>query len=138
MTNEGQTTKTPNSPYIDPRVPQLLEALQDRDWQQRARAAETLGKIGDPATVPHLLWALYGDRDEWARASLIRNLGKIGDPSAIPALAEQLNDTSWWFDQRICDIAAAALEAIGTPEALDVVGKWRREQENTPRKEAGN
>ncbi|MBL8145938.1 MAG: hypothetical protein JNL34_06095, partial [Anaerolineae bacterium] len=56
------------------------------------------------------------------------SLGRLGDEAAVPKLIEHLNDFGGadWDQQRVCDVAAAALEAIGTQEAAAAVVQWRR------------
>jgi HEAT repeat protein len=56
-------------------------------------------------------------------------------PGIVPILRDLLSDTSETVDDifdtptRICDVAAEALENIGTPEALEAVRQWREGQE---------
>jgi HEAT repeat protein len=108
----------------------LLQALGDEDALVCDAAGEALAKIGAPS-VPGLLNALL-DVSPNVRGAAIEALGKIGDTDAVSGLIECLSDTGkpWLSDERICDLAARALENIGTKEALNATRDWRRV--NTP------
>ncbi len=111
----------------------LLSALQDPVLMVKDAAGEELGKM-DGAALPGLL-ALLNDPalDADTRGVIIETLGRIADPSTVDILILCLEDESAprMEEWRICDLAAAALERIGTPEALDAVAEWRREQQPT-------
>ncbi len=84
--------------------------------------------------VPGLLSAL-ADWDGSVRRGAAWALGEIGDGRAVAGLAELLNDPSGGLfgeGGRVCDIAAEALERIGTAEAVDVVRAWREAGEIRP------
>jgi HEAT repeat protein len=79
------------------------------------------------AAVPGLLNALH-DADGNVRRAAAWLLGKSGDARAVPGLIGLLPDTGggmFGIGERVCDIAAEALERIGTPEALAAVEAWR-------------
>lgn len=103
----------------------LLEALRDSDYLVSDAAAAALGRAGAPA-VPGLLAALDDDNPD-VRGRVVEALGKIGDPAAVPELIRLLQDerTPGRESQRICDVAAAVLEQIGTPEAVEALAAWR-------------
>lgn len=66
-------------------VPALIAALHHESVHIASNAAQTLGKIGDPAAVDALLEALSDF--EWAlRKQAVRALGHIQDPRALPFL----------------------------------------------------
>ena len=104
----------------------LAGVLGDGDSDVRQAAAWALGKIGDARAVEALVGAL-GDEKSWVRKAAARALGKIGDARAVKPLMELLSDTAkpWRSDERVCDVAAWALERIGTEEALEAVRRWR-------------
>jgi HEAT repeat protein len=107
----------------------LLKAMTDRERFVRLAAIDALGKIKDRRAVPSIMTALR-DTDLDIRWFAATALGKIGDASAVPALIEHLQDKEmpkWEETQRVCDVAIAALELIGTPEAQSAVQQWRRE-----------
>lgn len=106
-------------------VPSLIEALQDTDEGVRKEADYALARIGTPA-LPRLLKTLQS-KDPDIRAAVIKVLGRIGDARAVPDIVACLPDTSWprTEDVRVCDLAAIALEHIGTDEALSALDTWR-------------
>jgi len=86
----------------------LLRLLSDPDRDIRARAAHSLGLIGDPNFTPDLLKALKDP--EWpVRAMTAKALGKLARPEAVRPLAEALRDKEWWV--RIN--AAEGLKSMG-------------------------
>jgi HEAT repeat protein len=86
----------------------LLRLLSDPDRDIRARAAHSLGLIGDPNFTPDVLKTLSDP--EWpVRAMAAKALGKLGRPEAVEALGSALKDKEWWV--RIN--AAEALRSMG-------------------------
>ncbi len=76
-------------------VPLLIKLLSDPDRDIRARAAHSLGLIGDPNFTPDLLRSLKDPA--WpVRAMAAKALGKLGRPEAVPPLREALKDREWW------------------------------------------
>jgi HEAT repeat protein len=104
----------------------LNAALRDREPFVRRAAAEALGELRPPLDTAGLLGALE-DEDAFVRMAAAEALGRLGDTSAVPRLTEHLSDYGGaeWDEQRVGDVAAAALEAIGTPEAMLAVRQWR-------------
>ena len=105
----------------------LIAALADREPFVRRAAAEALGELRLPVQTEALIGAL-DDEDAFVRMAAAESLGRLGDEAAVPKLIEHLNDFGGadWDQQRVCDVAAAALEAIGTQEAAAAVVQWRR------------
>ncbi len=105
----------------------LLAALKDREPFVRRAAAEALGELRGPIKSAALIGAL-NDEDVFVRMAAAEALGRLGEVSAVARLIEHLNDMGGaeWDQQRVCDVAAAALEAIGSQEAVLAVGQWRR------------
>jgi hypothetical protein len=101
-------------------VPELIEALNEGDWQVRNQAAVVLGAIGPEAkdAVPALMDVLQDD-DKYFRSHGAMALGKIGSEAraAVPALIKLLQDD----EEDVRREAAAALGRIG-PEAKEAVG----------------
>lgn len=112
-------------------VPSLVEALLDENEDVRREASYALARIGRPA-LPRLLKSLYHNNPDM-RAAAIKVLGHIGDASAVPDLIACLPDTDWpeMEEARICDLAAIALEYIGTDDALAAVDAWRHGGKST-------
>lgn len=112
----------------------LVSALDNkRDWV-RTEAVKALGLSGNKRAVEPII-AILDNSDGWMRLYGVRALGMIGDERAVPALIERLSDTwvdpeAWSFGEgRVCDVAAAVLERIGTPEALEAFQIWLKENE---------
>ncbi|MBL8147873.1 MAG: HEAT repeat domain-containing protein, partial [Anaerolineae bacterium] len=104
----------------------LIAALSDPEPFVRRAAAEALGELRLPVRTEQLIGAL-DDEDAFVRMAAAESLGRLGDEAAVPKLIEHLNDFGGadWDQQRVCDVAAAALEAIGTQEAAAAVVQWR-------------
>ena len=72
-------------------IKDLLQALRDRDWWVRVRAADALGTIGGPRVVEAVL-SLIKDKDEFVRRCAIEIL--------IPterARATKASFNLWWM-----------------------------------------
>ncbi len=99
-------------------TPLLLEALNDRDVDNRIYVLMALGELRDPAAVPRIEQAA-GDPDKDVRKTAYFTLGQIDDPSAVPALVRGLSaevpDVRW--------NAAMALSRFGDPRAVSVLGE---------------
>lgn len=92
------------------------------NWQDIVR-------IGEPA-VPGLI-SVLSDPDGTVRRGAAWALGQIGDARAVPWLIQALQDSAGGLlgiGERVCDVAAEALERIGTAEAVEAVRQWRRDQ----------
>lgn len=76
-----------------PAVPDLIQALRNRDPAVRKQAAEVLARMGSDAqpAVPDLI-RLLDDEDESIRKEAARTLGRIGPAAAaaVPALMRTL------------------------------------------------
>lgn len=109
----------------------LVRALSDTERFVRMAAIDALGKFRDPDTINDLL-TLLSDSDDAVRCFTVYALARIGHVQVVPALIACLEDTAvpYWEDRRICDIAAEALETIGTPAARGAVSEWKQQQAN--------
>jgi HEAT repeat protein len=88
-------------------LPALLAALNHSDPERGKVAAELLGRLRDPQTVPPLMKAMkYGAQP--IRANVVRALEEIGQP-AIEALRNALTDDYPYVRRE----AAAILERLG-------------------------
>jgi HEAT repeat protein len=103
----------------------LLWALRDGAYLVSDAAGVALGRAGAPA-IPGLLEALKDENPD-VRGRAVEALGKIGDTSVVSSLIALLPDeaTPHRETKRICDLAAAVLEEMGTPEALEALAQWR-------------
>jgi HEAT repeat protein len=107
-------------------VPELIEALRTEDDRGvRGLIIQALGKSGDNRAIPSLLEALNSKHIN-VRASATGALGQIGDATTVNNLARLLNDESEFVQQH----AIEALSDIDTPEALDIVTRWRNAKTN--------
>ena len=79
--------------------------------------------------IPGLLYALRSP-DLNVSAAAIDVVGAIGEQDAVPDLIKALDDVRKMqhSSQRVCDLAAEALEKIDTPEAITALMKWRKRQ----------
>ena len=105
----------------------LLDLLNDERLEVRRASAEVLGRIGDKAALSALIQLSHDDNPELRGAAVVA-LGKIGGAEAVARLLECLQDRgrARYEEKRVCDLAAEALEQIGTPEARAAVEAWRR------------
>lgn len=87
---------------------QIERLLRSPRWEERAGAAERLGRIGSVRAVPALLQVVRDtrDEDEDVRGAALRALGRIRDPAALPALIETLGVADAALPQRIAEIIA--------------------------------
>ncbi len=109
-------------------VEALITALNDQDEFVRQRVAQALGLLRSPLATPALLHALE-DRHKGVRWNAVVALGRIAPPEAVPALIRRLNDEDrpTIEDVPICEVAALALEVIGTQAAVQALAAWRRD-----------
>ncbi len=91
-------------------VDKLIKQLRNKHADERASAAELLGKSNDSRAVDPLIEALK-DTDANARANVADALGNLHDPRSIQALALSLNDSV----PNVKDHAARALIKLGSP-----------------------
>lgn len=115
----------------DPKaIPYLIAHAKDKDNWIRETVVEALGKIGDKSATLVLLTALK-DRTGSVRWQAAKALGEIKDETATEGLIERLSDRvkPYLKKQRICEVAAEALENIGTSEALAALEEWRHNQQ---------
>jgi HEAT repeat protein len=107
-------------------IPALTAALADQESLVRLAAATALGRIPDKTVIPVLLQALK-DADCHVRWAAVQALGRNPDVQAVPALIGCLQDHDgpYYEDQKIDDLAAAALLRIGTDEAIRAARMWQ-------------
>ena len=107
-----------NTAATDPHAAaaRLVTLLQDRDPQMRVTAAQALGKIAAPDTVPALLHSLE-DTEPAVRAMSAWALGRFGEDVLDQAgleLARRLDDPS----PAVKQAAAQALGAVGGTQTI--------------------
>jgi HEAT repeat protein len=89
-------------------VEALINALDYNNLLIREAAIQSLGKIGDPAAVPHLIPGLSDERFA-IRYSALKALESIGDMEAIPFI-QKIADTD--HDAFLRDEAVKAIKNI--------------------------
>ena len=99
--------------YTKIAVNSLSKKLDDNHPEIRAKAAESLGRIGSETAIPGLLKALE-DSDGFVRIKAAEALGNIGSETAIAGLLKALEDS--YFE--VCGYAAEALGKIGSETAI--------------------
>jgi HEAT repeat protein len=111
-------------------------------------AARTLIEMGDKSVEPQLVQATRHPVPK-VRMAAAQALGELCGPSAIPAIAPLLKDSTsesytflslsgnWRGPTTVGFIAAKVLDKIHTPEALDLVRQFRRDNPK-PEDERGN
>lgn len=88
--------------------------LTDKALLVRAAAAEALGRLGDPGTLPDLRSALadptnsYRGTSLWVRRHFVLAMASIGTDAAVPALRDALDDE----DPAVADAAVDGLEKV--------------------------
>ena len=103
----GDPSPQADSPEYAERLAHFIALLSDDDESSRWKAAEILGRIGDPAAVEDLIDTLWDD-DERVRVKAAWALGQIGDPQAIPSLRRLYR----MENEGVQEIIKEALDAI--------------------------
>ncbi len=93
----------------------FVRALQDRDINVAAAAAEALGRIGSRACVKPLVHSLKASA--WTRCSIAKSLGEIGGSDAVEALSQLTGDD----DPMVVFTAVDALATARDAEAFEVL-----------------
>jgi HEAT repeat protein len=89
------------------RLAHFIQLLTDENEGNRWKAAESLGRIEDPAAVDPLIDTLWDD-DSRVRLKAAWALGRIGDPRALRPLQRLYRMENEWAQE----IIGQALEAI--------------------------
>ncbi|MGZ4901842.1 MAG: HEAT repeat domain-containing protein [Halobacteriota archaeon] len=93
----------------EPAIEPLIVALEKERWDVRSSAIMVLERIGQPAARAFQI-ALTDD-DWFVRASAAKALGQIKAHTAVNSLIDCLSDKDWFVRER----AAEALGKIGEP-----------------------
>jgi HEAT repeat protein len=96
----------------------LIPALADPQWSVRARAAVSLGAMGDNRALAPLS-SLAASDVTTDRVAAMRAIGEIGDESALPLLEHGLRDPK----REVTHAALWGLSRLGTPESKSVLEK---------------
>jgi aminopeptidase N len=102
----------------DEEVVAALSATLNSDpfWGMRVLSAQTLGKIGDPSALKHLLAALDTNKEPVVRNYIVASIGNFKDAADLPAKLQSIaaNDSSY-------RARAAALESLGRTKSADAL-----------------
>jgi hypothetical protein len=83
--------------YYRDKIPQLIEGLKSKDWEERARCAYALGKSRDIRAVKPLMEIILKDKRAYVRVNAVIGIGYIEeynkDTTAVPSLISALQDT---------------------------------------------
>lgn len=93
-------------------VRDLIDALNDPDWQVREQSALSLGMIGDDTAISALAAQLKDPASD-VRVQAARSLGRLGGPTAARALLQHLDDPS----REVRLHVARSLSALAYPPA---------------------
>lgn len=96
-------------------VPHLIRLLERENSRLDEFIVRTLGKIGDPRSVPILVKTVLENPDDEARWFAGLALGKIGRDEAANLLAQSLRENA--FDSEPWRWALTALRNMGSPGA---------------------
>lgn len=111
--------------------PVLLELLPRTDSETQVEVLFGLGQVRCEAAIP-AIGALASQAPEALRIPALEALGRIGHPSALPILAEHLRRKGRIFktaeSPEVRLAAAKALVALGSAEAIDLVGRTLAEE----------
>jgi HEAT repeat protein len=99
---------------VDPKIQDIIKALQEGNADERQRAAIALSTSQNASAVEPLIKALE-DKDDFVRDFAVRALGSLGDPRAVEPLIKSLDDKSILVQRS----AARALGSIGDPKAVE-------------------
>jgi HEAT repeat protein len=81
----SEDTGEPEHDEYEERFAHYVGKLSDDNEANRWKAAESLGRLGDPRAVDALIDTLWDD-DPRVRLKASWALGQIGDPRALPSL----------------------------------------------------
>jgi len=113
--NEAEEADSPERiQAYNERLAHFIDLLSDDDEGNRWKAAETLGRIGDPAAVEELIGTLWDD-DERVRLKAAWALGRIGDPRAIHPLQRLYRMENEWAQEIIKEALDAIKEQQSAP-----------------------
>lgn len=137
-------------------VEYILPMLKHDSWKIRLLAVETLGRIGDKKTIPHLVEMLVDEKSDVCRAAAFslkkmgdpvgelvfqgilgdrQALDRIildGDPRSFPLLLKALKDREW----KARKFSAYLLGKMVVKEAVDPLIETLRDQDSWVRQSA--
>ncbi len=110
LTLEAHAVEVPSEIVVD----DLIEDLQNDNWQMRIAAVRRLGKLGERAPVS-LLEAALDDEDSSVRAAVVQVLGCMGKRAPLPRLVAALHDADWHVREvAVCVLGSWKQDIPGT------------------------
>jgi HEAT repeat protein len=106
----------------------LVAGLKDSEGFVRRSSAEALGELKTfPPVVVNSLIAALDDDEYQVRYAAVEAIGKLRAEAAVRPLAKLLRVTeaSSWDQRSLGEVAAEALDKIGTMDARAVVELWK-------------
>ncbi|MCP4351746.1 MAG: HEAT repeat domain-containing protein [Desulfobacterales bacterium] len=98
-------------------VQPLINVLKNEDHGNvRKKAAEALGKIGDPVVLKPLIKAMK-DTDPVVRAGAARALGETGSEDAVQPLIKAMKDSNYYVRMSVAE--ALNKRGTGSADAVD-------------------
>ncbi len=104
--------------------------LGDSDPEVRSAAASAITTLKVEKAYKPLMAILKGGDDEAVIEAVLRALGALGDASAVPAIEKQVSGSLFSRPPTGVRIAGyTALAAIGTPKAVSLVEKAKKDKD---------
>jgi HEAT repeat protein len=116
--------------YKPAAIAPLLDNLKATDATVRCKAAEALGHLQDPNSLPLLLDILKQDESPTVRAKAAEVMGEFKSDLAVPALLACLQNDTAFIVRRQC---AKALGKIRHPSVVPALQKALRDREPSVR-----
>jgi len=112
--DENSPGTSPDSSYGG-RLEHFIRLLSDDDETSRWKAAEALGRIGDPAAIHALIDTLW-DEDARVRLKSAWALGRIGDMRAYAPLQRLYRMEDEWAQEIIREALEEIRRSNASPE----------------------
>ncbi len=116
-------------------IPFLIQALESKNNDIFAKAAEAIGKMGRPA-VPHLIKLLEEGAPD-ARCVAAWQLGELRDLDAIPPLIKTIQHDDETHDVKALCIWALGEIGYGPEDVMDILN-WARNNDDPAINERAN
>jgi HEAT repeat protein len=114
------------------RIEEALDELRYGGPEIRARAAHTLGELGDQAAAEPLLAAL-DDPEPEVRAVVAEALANLHERRAVPKLIPMLDDNNWLVREAVAEALGVLGDPAASPALLKLVEKGYAREINSQR-----
>ena len=113
----------------------LLGMLDDQEADIRAKACTAVGVLKVEKALKPLMKLLDGDKDPEVQVQSLHALGQLGDPGAVPLIEKKAVPRFLSRPSKELRMAGyRALAGIGTPHALDLLRKAKKDSDREVRK----